>query len=368
MRKEDMTFVERAPVRHVFTEVVAAPRDAVFAAIADPTGWHAWFPGVRSARYASPPPHGVGTIREADVSGTRWVEEMIAWEPDRRWAYTVTEASTPLASAQVEVFDCNDVLDAAGLAGAAGDPSAVRTRVTWTLAIEPRLLQKIAAPIAPLVMGRLFARAMANLERQLLDGALRGSATAPPAATADASAARTHTASRFDVDRWTTRLNPLVVRLLRSPLHHLIGGGLMLITVTGRRTGRRYTIPVGYQRDGDVLHVLVSKARRKQWWRNFRDATPLEVELHGARFAAAGVVVEPSSARFFAVVEATLRRLPMLARQFGIVWDPSAGLDAEQRDVLSREVALVAITRRSTSNPSDRPDQLGQRGQPEGSA
>jgi hypothetical protein len=329
VRKEDMSFVERAPVRHVFTRVVAARRDAVFAAIADPTGWHAWFPGVRGARSASPPPYGVGTIREADVSGTRWVEEMIAWEPGRRWAYTVTDASTPLASAQVEVFDCDDVRDAPGTAG---DASAARTCVTWTLAIEPRLLQKIAAPIAPLVMGRLFARAMTNLESQLRGGA-----------SASAS-------SGFDVDRWTTRLNPLVVRLLRSPLHRVIGGGLMLITVTGRRTGRQYTIPVGYQRDGDVLHVLVSKARRKQWWRNFRSPAALEVELRGERFAAVGEVVDARSAQFFAVIEATLRRLPMLARQFGVAWNPSAGLGDEQRAVLTREVALVTITRRATND------------------
>src|SRR5262250_3052803 len=133
MRKEDLTFLERAPVRHVFERVIAAPRAAVFAAIADPTGWKHWFPGVRDARYHGAPPYGVGTIREADVSGTRWIEEMIAWEPDRRWAYAVLEASTPLASAQVESFDVDDA------------PGG--TRVRWTLAIEPRLVQRLAAPI-----------------------------------------------------------------------------------------------------------------------------------------------------------------------------------------------------------------------------
>ena len=333
MRREDMTFVERAPVRHVFTKVIGAPRADVFAAIADPPGWHAWFPGVRSARYASPPPHGVGSIREADVSGTRWVEEMIAWDDGRRWAYTVTDASTPLASAQVEVFDVEDaVLD--------GTPA---TRVTWTLAIEPRLLQKLSAPIAPLIMRRVFERAMTNLDAKLRGDALPSGAAAH--AAAEPKTAPSADASGFDIDRWTTRLNPLVVRLLRSPLHRVIGGGLMLITVTGRRTGRRYTIPVGYQRDGDVLHVLVSKARRKQWWRNFRDPAALEVELRGETFAARGRVVDPQDEQFFTVVEATLRRLPMLARQFGIVWDPRAGLDAEQRAVLAREVALVEITR-----------------------
>jgi len=97
MRKEDLSFLERAPVWRVFSAVVAAPRGDVFAAIADPGGWHAWFPGVRSARYSSAPPHGLGTIREADVSGTRWVEEMIAWEADRRWAYTSLTSAFPRA-------------------------------------------------------------------------------------------------------------------------------------------------------------------------------------------------------------------------------------------------------------------------------
>lgn len=357
MRKEDLGFVARAPVRHVFMALVRAPRAAVFAAIADPPGWPGWFPGVRSARYASPPPHGVGSIREADVSGTRWVEEMIAWDDGRRWAYTVIEASTPLASAQVEVFEVEDAADTLLLDGTPA------TRVTWTLAIEPRLLQKLTGPIAPLVMRRVFERAMANLEAKLRGAAgaaspspgvtLAGDARAAAVGAGDGGAAAA--AGGFDVDRWTTRLNPLVVRLLRSPLHRVIGGGLLLITVTGRRSGRRYTIPVGYQRDGDVLHVLVSKARRKQWWRNFRAPAALEVELRGERFAAVGRVVEPGSEPFFAVIEATLRRLPLLARQFDIVWNPHVGLGAEERAVLSDEVALVAITRASADDAVARP-------------
>src|SRR5206468_12338216 len=66
-----------------------------------------------------------------------------------------------------------------------------------------------------------------------------------------------------DLDRLMTRLNPVVAWLLRSPLHPLLSGALMLLQVTGRRTGRRYWIPVGYQRDGSTITVLVSRARRK---------------------------------------------------------------------------------------------------------
>ena len=66
--------------------------------------------------------------------------------------------------------------------------------------------------------------------------------------------------------------------LLRSPLHALLDGGTMLITVTGRRTGAAYTTPVNYVRRGDTLIVL-SRADRT-WWRNARGA-PVTLFLHG---------------------------------------------------------------------------------------
>ena len=153
MRREDLTFLTRAPVIHAFEADVAAPRDRVFAALADPATWSRWFPGVKSARYGSPPPHGVGTIREADVSGTRWVEEMIAWDEHARWAWTVLRASVPFATAQVECFEFAD-------AGAG-------TRIRWTLALDPRLVARLGAPFATRAIRRLLARATTNLDARL---------------------------------------------------------------------------------------------------------------------------------------------------------------------------------------------------------
>lgn len=41
--------------------------------------------------------------------------------------------------------------------------------------------------------------------------------------------------------------------LLQLPLPTPLGSRLMLVTITGRRTGRRYCQPVSYVRDGDTL-------------------------------------------------------------------------------------------------------------------
>lgn len=42
--------------------------------------------------------------------------------------------------------------------------------------------------------------------------------------------------------------NPVVTWLLRSSLHGILSGSTLLITVTGRKSGRIYTIPVNYVR------------------------------------------------------------------------------------------------------------------------
>jgi len=153
MRKEDLGFLDRAPVVHVAEAGVPATPAVVFAALVEAPGWKHWFPSLREASYTSPPPHGVGTIRAANFSGTHWIEEMIAWDEPARWAWTVTRASVPLATAQVESFELADDGDG--------------TRIRWTLALEPRLIARLGAPFMGRTVSRLLARAMRNLEARL---------------------------------------------------------------------------------------------------------------------------------------------------------------------------------------------------------
>jgi hypothetical protein len=40
-------------------------------------------------------------------------------------------------------------------------------------------------------------------------------------------------------------------------------------TYTGRRSGRTFSIPIGYRRSGDVVTIAVELPDRKNWWRNF---------------------------------------------------------------------------------------------------
>jgi deazaflavin-dependent oxidoreductase (nitroreductase family) len=76
-------------------------------------------------------------------------------------------------------------------------------------------------------------------------------------------------------------INPLVRALLRSPLHPLLSRRLLLLRVTGRRSGRTHEVPVGYLYDGSEVLVTVGAPEHKQWWRNIVGATPVTVVLRG---------------------------------------------------------------------------------------
>jgi deazaflavin-dependent oxidoreductase (nitroreductase family) len=146
------------------------------------------------------------------------------------------------------------------------------------------------------------------------------------------------------VDTLLSRLNPWIAVLLRSPLHPLLSPGLLLLTVTGRRSGRRYTIPVGYQRDGDDVVVLVSEARRKQWWRNYREPGAVSVRLRGADRTGRAELVSPDSPEFRDIADRTLRRVPTMRRVFRVGnYDPGLGLDTDQLAKLGAEIAIVRI-------------------------
>lgn len=67
--------------------------------------------------------------------------------------------------------------------------------------------------------------------------------------------------------------------ILRSPLHGMISSGMMVLTYTGRKTGRQISLPVGYiQMDGRLLNTSL---RSRTWWRSLRGGAPVRLHLRG---------------------------------------------------------------------------------------
>ena len=74
--------------------------------------------------------------------------------------------------------------------------------------------------------------------------------------------------------------NAVAVALLRSPFHAVLGPTIVL-TVTGRRSGRRFTFPVVHAADGDRMVVVAGHGATKTWWKNLRPAAEVRVTVGG---------------------------------------------------------------------------------------
>lgn len=73
-------------------------------------------------------------------------------------------------------------------------------------------------------------------------------------------------------------VNRIIPLLLRSPLlHRLLSRDLMLITFTGRKSGRTFTTPVTYTPSAQGV-IFFSNQR---WWSNLRGGAPVTLRLRG---------------------------------------------------------------------------------------
>ena len=107
-----------------------APREAVWALVADAEGWSRWgaWRSVEIRRAGDPPPAGVGAIK-ALTSETRKpivsVEEITAFEPPARLDYRLIEGGLPLRD-----YNASITLEAAADGG---------TDITWRSQFRPKI-------------------------------------------------------------------------------------------------------------------------------------------------------------------------------------------------------------------------------------
>ncbi len=138
-------------------------------------------------------------------------------------------------------------------------------------------------------------------------------------------------------------VNAAVGAILRSRLHGLLGRSLVLLTFTGRRTGRRRTIPVMYAEGRGAIVVVAGRPGRKRWWRNLRGGAPVTLRLRGDEREGLGEVVGDAEA----VAEAKrtyLARFPGAAR-----W-----LDGAEQPVVVRIRLAARGQERGEPVPSER--------------
>lgn len=86
------------------------------------------------------------------------------------------------------------------------------------------------------------------------------------------------------VRKFVDVFNGMTTALVDSPrLGPLVGRRITTISYVGRRSGRTFSLPVGYRCSGEQVTIGVAMPDAKAWWRNFLgDGGPLTIRLDGA--------------------------------------------------------------------------------------
>ena len=119
-------------------------------------------------------------------------------------------------------------------------------------------------------------------------------------------------------------INPIMAALLRSPLHKLLSNSLMLLSFQGRKTGKRYSIPVGYVEQGKQLFLFSHSA----WAKNFRGGAPVNLRLRGAARQGRATLTEDPTTIAKMVQLMVDRNGEKMAKRMGLLTDepgPPAG-------------------------------------------
>ena len=133
-------------------------------------------------------------------------------------------------------------------------------------------------------------------------------------------------------------INPMMALLLRSPLHFVVSGSLLLITFIGKRTGRSFTTPLRYVRDGATVRCFSS--RNTRWWRNLAGGAEVKLRIRGAdgRYQANVILDDPP--RIEALLKAYLAQYPQDAAYHEVKLNKDGTPNA---DALARAAAAAVV-------------------------
>jgi deazaflavin-dependent oxidoreductase (nitroreductase family) len=100
-------------------------------------------------------------------------------------------------------------------------------------------------------------------------------------------------------------MNGFPILVLKSPIHGVLSGNILLITFKGKKSGKVYATPVNYILDGDTVLITTDSV----WWKNLRGSAPVTVRIKGKDYAGVGEAVTDHDACAEAI-RAMINRFP----------------------------------------------------------
>jgi deazaflavin-dependent oxidoreductase (nitroreductase family) len=137
--------------------------------------------------------------------------------------------------------------------------------------------------------------------------------------------------------------NVLMVKRYRAGLGKLAGRMVLLLTTTGRKTGKLHTVAVQYEKIADIYYIGAGSGQQCDWYRNTLADSRVTLEIGSTRFTACAeaVIGEEKIADFLAY---RLKKHPLMVglilKMDGLGFRPNH----DQLLEYAKSIALIVVT------------------------
>ncbi len=134
-------------------------------------------------------------------------------------------------------------------------------------------------------------------------------------------------------------VNNAMKPILRSPVHGMVSKNILLITFTGRKSGKTFTTPVSYSQYDNQVYVFTHST----WWKNLQSGSPVTLRIRGREFQGLAVPIAENKQAIAARLIEHLRKVPSDAGFYGVSFDEHRNPRAEEVEKAAQTVVMICI-------------------------
>jgi deazaflavin-dependent oxidoreductase (nitroreductase family) len=134
-------------------------------------------------------------------------------------------------------------------------------------------------------------------------------------------------------------INRTMKFVLRSPIHGIVDKQILLITFTGRKSGKTYTTPVSYSQSGDQVVIFT----HADWWKNLRNDTPVSLRIRGQELQGLAESIAEDKQSVAAGLAEHLRKVRSDAKYYGVTFDANGNPRSDEVEKAAQLAVMIRV-------------------------
>jgi deazaflavin-dependent oxidoreductase (nitroreductase family) len=134
-------------------------------------------------------------------------------------------------------------------------------------------------------------------------------------------------------------VNQTMKFVLRSPIHGMVSQTVLLVTFTGRKSGKIYTTPVSYSQHDDRVTIFTHAV----WWKNLINGAQVSLRIRGREYMGLAEPVSKDKQAVAAGLAAHLREVASDARWYGVTFDDHGNPRPEEIEKAVQSVVMIRV-------------------------